>query len=108
MEKLQPFVDKSIEKMIELKILSRADQAQKLREILSQTRIPIWIVGIIGSGALLRFYLMRKWSYWKERGIDGPDPSISKFRDQKTFQIVQIVRYLQFGSLIPGEVRKWD
>ena len=89
MKKTQPFVDKSIEKIIELGSLSTADQAKKLREFWSQTRIPIWIFGIVGSGALLRYYLKRKWSYWKEKGIRGPEPSIGKFGNGTDFMDIQ-------------------
>ena len=89
MEKVQPFKEKLIEKIIELRSLSPDDQTKKLREILSKTRIPLWIFGIVGSGALLRFYLKRKWSYWKEKGINGPEPSIGKFGNGTDFMDIQ-------------------
>ena len=89
MEKMQPFKEKLMEQIIELKNLSPADEAKKLREILSKTCIPIWVFGIVGSGALLRFYLKRKWSYWKDKGILGPEPSIGKFGNGTDFMDIQ-------------------
>ena len=87
MQKIQPLIEKWAEQLIELKNISPADQAKKLREILTTT--PLWIFGLVGSGALFRIYLKRKWSYWKEKGIGGPEPSIGKFGNGTDFMDIQ-------------------